>query len=90
MSQAKLSTSFPQIKPSYEPVGSRSVPLGSTASFRVQSNCRQHEMQALMRLAKRVLADANAVQVMGDRVYQLMQEEARYANDHRMAYRSRF
>ena len=89
MAKSKRPIGNVRLQPSYEPIASRSAPLGSTASLRVQSNCSQQDMQSLMRLAKQVLADPNAVQKVGDRVYELMQEELRYTQDHRPPYRSR-
>ncbi|MEM7773234.1 MAG: hypothetical protein AAF327_22350 [Cyanobacteria bacterium P01_A01_bin.37] len=79
-----------RLTPSYCPVESCSAPLGSGASVRIQSNCRAEEIQALMKLAKRVLNSSTGIEKVGDRVYELMQEELRYAQDHRSGYHSRF
>jgi hypothetical protein len=46
-------------------------------------------MEALMKLAKRVLNNPMAVQTVGDRVYELMKEEFRYLQDHHPGCRSR-
>lgn len=89
MAKSKRPIGNVRLQPSYEPIASRSAPLGSTASMQVQSNCQQQDMQSLMKLAKRVLADPKAMQTVGDRVYELMQEELRYAQDHRPSHHSR-
>ncbi|MEB3213172.1 MAG: hypothetical protein VKL39_17605 [Leptolyngbyaceae bacterium] len=89
MANSERSIDDIRLTPSYLPVESRSAPLGSGASLRVHSTCRAEEMQALMKLAKRVLGSSTAVQRVGDRVYELMQEEFRYIQDHHPGSRSR-
>lgn len=89
MSTPQHSIGDVQPKPSYLPVNSRSAPLGTGAPLCIQSNCRTEELNALMKLARRVLDNPKAMQQLSDRVYELMQEECRYLHDHHPGCRSR-
>lgn len=76
------------IEPSLDPLGGFSTPAGFAAPAEFQSN--QKELGELSTLADQVLQDPLLLSKLGDRIYQLLQEDLRYQQERSRNYGGRF